>query len=510
MRSCCAHLVIIVVFHLSFFLCPLTHGQTAPPNDMVTNAILISGASVSVTGSNVGATRESWETSHTYRGAKTVWWRWTAPATGKVIVDTKGSDFDTRLNVYSGQIYPQGSVTQDLSTMDDDGTNLTSLCGFNAYTNVSYFIAVDGFVLGSNPPETAASGSIVLNLKMGLPAPVFTEEPQSRVVLPGSNVTFRAAVRTSGSFSTSYYPQWLRGGIPIPGATSLSLTITNAQIADADTYSIVVTNSTGTVTRADADLVVADLFITKQPRSQRVALGYSAAFTVEALSASTGLSYQWQKDGKDLPGATGSSYSISCVQEGDFGEYCAVVSSTTSSVTTSNALLSVSYPLTIGTFAGRARARGHADGSIFTARFDWPTGIARDGAGNFYVSDYIGQTIRKITPEGIVTTLAGLAGVAGTNDGLGVAARFRNPEGLALDSATNLYVADNFNHTIRKITPDGVVATLAGSPGRDGYQNGPGSTALFLQPSGIAVDKADNIYVTEWGNGLVRKVTREG
>src|SRR5207302_11263104 len=109
----------------------------------------------------------------------------------------------------------------------------------------------------------------------------------------------------------------------------------------------------------------------------------------------------------------------------------------------------------------------------------------------------------------VVTTLAGLAGSSGTNDGTGSAARFNNPYGVGVDSVGNVYVADSGNDTIRKVTPAGVVTTLAGSAGNPGSANGVGSNARFNSPFGVAVDTAGNVYVADTAN-TIRKVTSAG
>ena len=139
-----------------------------------------------------------------------------------------------------------------------------------------------------------------------------------------------------------------------------------------------------------------------------------------------------------------------------------------------------------------------------------------DSAGNVYVADADNDTIRKVTPVGtnwVVTTLAGLAGNAGSADGTNSAARFYYPYGVAVDSAGNVYVADTDNDTIRKVTPVGtnwVVTTLAGLAGNAGSADGTGSAARFYCPGGVAVDSAGNVYVADTHNDTIRKVTPVG
>jgi hypothetical protein len=161
----------------------------------------------------------------------------------------------------------------------------------------------------------------------------------------------------------------------------------------------------------------------------------------------------------------------------------------------------------IGTLAGLASYPGSVDGIGSNARFDYPTGLAVDTAGNVYVADTGNNTIREITPAGVVTTIAGLAGNSGSADAVGAAARFASPEGVVLDSAGNLYVADTGNNTIRELTPEGVVTTLAGSPGVIGSADGPGSIARFNSPHGLAVDSASTLYIADTGNDTIRKGT---
>jgi len=162
--------------------------------------------------------------------------------------------------------------------------------------------------------------------------------------------------------------------------------------------------------------------------------------------------------------------------------------------------------------AGQISAGGATlDGTAGLARFDTPIGIATDAAGNLYVAEYGGSVIRKVTAAGVVTTLAGAPRANGIVDGTGPAARFSSPRGVAATPGGTVYVADTFNNTIRQITPAGVVTTLAGSAtAPPGALNGTGSIARFNGPEGVAVDAAGNVYVADSGNHLIRKITPGG
>lgn len=161
----------------------------------------------------------------------------------------------------------------------------------------------------------------------------------------------------------------------------------------------------------------------------------------------------------------------------------------------------------VSTIAG-SRYSGYANGQGGLASFYKPGGVAVDGNGNVYVVDSWNNTIRKITPDGLVSTLAGST-IQGSADGQGSLARFNYPQGIAVDSIGNVYVADYGNNMIRKITPSGLVSTLAGSTTK-GFDDGQGSLAKFYLPAGIAVDGIGNVYVGDYGNNLIRKITADG
>ncbi|HWZ22633.1 MAG TPA: T9SS type A sorting domain-containing protein, partial [Cytophagaceae bacterium] len=152
---------------------------------------------------------------------------------------------------------------------------------------------------------------------------------------------------------------------------------------------------------------------------------------------------------------------------------------------------------------------GSDDANIGTlARFDNPSFVAVDVSGNVYVADTWNNKIRKITSTGVVTTLAG-SGTAGSVDATGTLASFHNPYGVVVDTSGNVYVADQSNNKIRKITPTGVVTTFAGS-GTYGSVNATGTLASFNQPEGLAIDASGNIYVADAVNNKIRKITPAG
>jgi sugar lactone lactonase YvrE len=169
----------------------------------------------------------------------------------------------------------------------------------------------------------------------------------------------------------------------------------------------------------------------------------------------------------------------------------------------------ISHDGVVSTLAGAPEKYGDADGAGGAARFRYPIATAVDTSGNIYVADSSNNLIRKITPGGVVTTLAGSsAGLGGYADGNGKAVQFHNPVGVAVDNNGNVFVADAGNKIIRKITSDGQVTTFAGSAGQEGTVDGEAKSARFAFPWDVALDREGNLYVTD--NSAVRKIDTHG
>ncbi len=171
-----------------------------------------------------------------------------------------------------------------------------------------------------------------------------------------------------------------------------------------------------------------------------------------------------------------------------------------------HAIRRISPDGTVTQFAGNGTP-GNVDGTGTGAQFDQPFAIAIDSAGSLFVTDRRKNTIRKITRDGVVSTVAGdVTQPGGFANGLGTAARFNGPLGIAVDGAGNIFVADAFNSVIRKIDPAGQVTTFAGDPGRHGHLDGPAGLGTFVTPFGIALDGAGSLIVSDFGSNTIRKV----
>ncbi|HEY0945719.1 MAG TPA: immunoglobulin domain-containing protein, partial [Opitutaceae bacterium] len=365
------------------------------------------------------------------------------------------------------------------------------------------------------------------NYSLAGPAPealTITSQPQSRIVAEGLTVTFTAAA--TGSAPLAY--RWMKGTGPlsdgprISGATTTSLTIADLGPGDAGSYTVVVSNPFETVTSTAAILTITSLpdeppvapVITSIARTP-FTVGVSSSFTITAtgrkpVTFSVSGSPEWLVldretgllSGTAPSGAAGTSLELT-VSASD-----GAASATQVLTVNLEAIPDIKTPLTVTTLAGQAGSPGSADATGSAARFNFLLGVAADSAGNLYVADESNHTIRKVASgSGVVTTLAGQAGVFGSDDGAGATARFHSPSGIAVSTSGVLYVADTLNHTIRTVTPAGEVSTLAGEAGVSGSAEGTGTAVRFFAPQGLAIDEsAGALYVADTNNHCIRKI----
>ena len=253
------------------------------------------------------------------------------------------------------------------------------------------------------------------------------------------------------------------------------------------------------------------------PVSQTNVVDGTVIFSVSA-SGTPPLVYQWQKNGVYLRGENAASLTLTHLQMAHAGSYRVRITNTFGLAISQPAILTViTNPTTAVLFITNAvivsrlagsGVPGAADGRGTNAQFNFPSGGYADRQGNVYVADFGNHRIRKVAPDGTVSTVAG-TGVPGYADGPADQAMFNQPLGVCADGAGNMYVADTGNNRIRKISLTGLVSTVAGS-GLSGYIDGSGAWARFDFPNDLVVDGSGGLYVSEFNNHTVRKVTAEG
>ncbi len=449
--------------------------------DSFAGRLALSGLSATAFANNAGATKETGEPSHAGNsGGKSVWWTWTAPNSGDVTLSTIGSDFNTLLGVYAGSSVTALTL---VASDNDSGGSLTSKVTFNAVAGTTYQIAVDG--------AGGSRGNIALNLGYTYTFATFAgEQGYGSVDGTGSAARFdhpwSVAVDGAGNVYVAD-----SANHTIRKITSSGVVTTFAGLAG----SVGSTDGTGSLARFNSPQAVAldgsgNLFVADGNNNSIRRITPSGVVTTIA-----GGSYG-SADGTGT--AARFNHPVGVAVDGSGNVYVGD--------TYNHTVRKIASGNVVTTLAGTAGSAGSVDGAGATARFSFPGGLAVDSGGNVYVADINNSTIRKITAGGVVTTLAGLAGSSGSANGTGSAARFSYANGVAVDATGNVYVADKYNHAVRKIDTGGLVSTLAGSAGA-GSADGTGSTARFFHPHGVAVDASGSVYVADTANHSVRKIT---
>lgn len=345
--------------------------------------------------------------------------------------------------------------------------------------------------------------------------PAISAQPLNVTATAGASVTF--SVTANGDAPLSY--QWQRNGADLAGATGAQYVLKAAQIADSGSkWSVVVRNNAGSVTSAQATLTVTgttllagSLLANSFNGGQLVGIAQDGSGNTYVLdrALSTAL-YKVNAQGVVtlLPLSPRDSdaalYQPTTMTRDSAGNF--YVADTTCRVR------KISPTGEISVLAGNPTQCGHDDGKGSAATLGFTSAIAVDSANNVFIADQQ-AIIRKITPDGVVTTVAGSPSKYGTIDGIGNAARFGGMSSMAIDGAGNVYVTDSgvtgTAPSVRKVTPGGVVTTLAGGVGY-GAEDGQHAAASFSDLKGLTVDAAGNLYVGDQGNHSIRKVTPDG
>ena len=354
--------------------------------------------------------------------------------------------------------------------------------------NNGYYVAGAGYDLctGIGVPNVA-----VLSLAALSPgrAPAVVAQLGNRTTVAGQPVVF--SVAAFGAAPLSY--QWQR--LPAGQGTWVNLT-------DAGAYS-------GSSTET---LVVTGTTLSMNGDAFRCVVGNAAGAPATSGAAALAVNSTGVTTMAGWPGAAGSSDGTGWRAGFNFpgGVKVNAAGSLVIADSSNDTVRLVTQSGVVTTLAGTAGKTGSTDGGPGVALFNGIGGVAPDSHGNIYVADSLNYTIRMIAANGNVSTIAGQPGTKAHLDGSGSGATFSDPENLAINPVTgNIFVADGQGNTIRMVTPQGVVTTFAGTGGV-GSANGPGASASFRDPSGIAVDSAGNVYVADTGNDVIRKITPAG
>jgi sugar lactone lactonase YvrE len=343
------------------------------------------------------------------------------------------------------------------------------LCTGLGVPNVSALLASSLVTAGNNSAPTI---------------PIQTANPTGVVGQPVTLYT------TAAGTPTLQY-QWMRAPA---GTSTFSVIPQSAAYSGTQTSLLVVTDPTLAMTNDQFECVVTNSFGTVTGPAQTLTVNSTGATTLAGWPGAGGA-----VDGTGWNARFSDPNGIVIDSSGNL--FVADVESDVIRKVTATGAVSV--------FAGAFYTTGTVDGTGGAARFNHPAFLAIDGSNNLYVADSGNYTIRMITPAGVVSTVAGKAGVQGQTNGPGSSALLYDPEAVTVDAAGNLYVADGLGNTIRLISASGTVSTLAGSSNQ-GSVDGTGTAAQFNEPTSIAVDGSGTVYVGDSFNNTVRKITPQG
>ena len=353
-----------------------------------------------------------------------------------------------------------------------------------------------------------------------MPAYVMTQ-PQSKVVLAGGTASFSVTPGSTGPFTY----QWYFNGAPVFGATTNLISLTNCSSSNDGAFTVAVSNVIGGASSPSAALTVA--YIGQQPGNQSVAENGHAEFGFSLTSQGT-FTYRWQFDGTNLPiGGIISTIAGNGTNGygGDGGMATAAELSSPNGIAIdrqgnifiadddNDRIRKITTNGVITTLAGNGTGGYSGDGGLATnAELANPTGVAVDYNGDVFIADAGNQRVREVFTNGLISTIAGTGAVGFSGDGgQATNAEFWNPCAVALDSAGNIYVADQVYGHIRKIGTNGTITSVAGGSSSGYTGDGiPATNSSLWWPTGIAVDAAGNIYIADQINCRIRKVDTNG